>query len=298
VDGGPGRPPRRRATRSSARVRPGLAGPAYILVSCASVQTAAAIATKVFATFGPAGTGALRFLAAAAVLGGCIRPRVRARPAAFWGLVAGLGMSTAATNLFLYEAIARVPLGTAGTLVFLGPLALAIAATRRRVDIVWAAAAAIGVVLLTGASSDVSVLGVALALVAAASVAASILMARGLGAHAEGLDGLTLAIVAAAILTLPMSATAVVGHASAPALGAFVLVVVVGTLGVAIPYALEFSALRRVGVKTYGILLSLDPAIAGLAGLAFLGQRLDAPEMLGIALVMAASAGAISSATG
>jgi inner membrane transporter RhtA len=289
----PCRPPdRRRPPRAAQRVTdlaPRVVGPACILASCASLQTAAAIATTAFAALGPAGTGALRFLGGAVVLMTFVRPRLRGRSTAFWLTTAALGAATAATNLFLYEAIARIPLGMAGTLVFLGPLTLALLGARGRHDVAWAATAALGVVLLTGAPATASVPGIACALGAAVSVAASILIARRLGEHSDGLDGLALSIAVAALLTLPMGLSAAL---DAPGPSVLAIVAVVGVLGIAIPYALEFTALRRVGVKTYGILLSLDPAVAGLAGLLLLGQRLDTAEMIGMALVMAASIGA------
>jgi inner membrane transporter RhtA len=288
----PCRPPdRRRPPRAAQRVTdlaPRVVGPACLLASCASLQTAAAIATTAFAALGPAGTGALRFLGGAVVLMTFVRPRLRGRSTAFWLTTAALGAATAATNLFLYEAIARIPLGMAGTLVFLGPLTLALLGPRGRHDVAWAATAALGVVLLTGAPATASVPGIACALGAAASVAASILIARRLGERSDGLDGLALSIAVAALLTLPMGLSAALD--AGPSVLA--IVAVVGVLGIAIPYALEFTALRRVGVKTYGILLSLDPAVAGLAGLLLLGQRLDTAEMIGMALVMAASIGA------
>lgn len=284
-------PPRRVPERAAAGFAPRLVGPACIVASCASLQTAAAVATTVFARFGPAGTGALRFLAAALILFAAVRPRLRGRPRTFWRTAVALGAATTATNLFLYEAIARIPLGTAATLVFVGPLVLALASTRRRLDLAWAGSAAVGVILLTGASASGSWIGVALACGAAASVAASILLLRRLGDHAAGLDGLTVSIGVAAIITLPIGVTAASGTA---VLSALPVVALVGALGIAVPYALELTALRRVGVKTYGILLSLDPAIAALVGLVALGQHLDGGEYLGIALVMAASAGSLS----
>jgi len=125
----------------------------------------------------------------------------------------------------------------------------------------WAITAAIGVVLLTGAAP----------------------VSR------------TTPIAAAALITLPVSLSASLNSAR---LVDIIVIAAIGVLGIAIPYALEFSALRRVGVKTYSILLSLDPAIAGLAGLLFLGQQLDAAEVLGIALVMAASTGAVATQPG
>jgi inner membrane transporter RhtA len=243
----------------------------------------------VFAAFGSAGTGALRFLGAAVVLMTLIRPRLRGRSIGFWLTITTLGAATAATNFLFYEAIARIPLGTAGTLVFLGPLALALLRTRHRLDVAWALAAAAGVVLLTGGPAAASMSGAAFALGAAAGVAASILLARRVTEHTTGLEGLALSITVAALITLPVGLPAAL---DAPQPADLAIVAVVGVLGIAVPYALEFNALRRVGVKTYSILLSLDPAVAGLAGLLLLGQHLDVAEMIGMALVMAASAGA------
>jgi inner membrane transporter RhtA len=259
--------------------------------SCVSLQTAAVLATTVFAAFGPAGTGALRFSAAAFVLLLFARPRLGGRSTSSWLTIAALGAAMAALNFCLYEAIARIPLGTAVTLLFLGPLVLALFGSRRRLDIGWAAAAAAGVVLLTGGPSGASLAGVVFALGAAAGSAAAILLAARMGSQTTRLDGLALAVAAAAVLTLPVALPAAVG---APDFGDLAIVAAVGLLGIGLPYALEFNALRRVGVKTYSILLSLDPAIAGLAGLLLLGQHLTPPEVLGIGLVMAASAGAVA----
>jgi inner membrane transporter RhtA len=284
-------PPRFPRAGGAAEFAPRLIGPACIVGSCVSLQTAAALATTVFAAFGPAGTGALRFLAAGLVLLLFARPRFRGRSKSYWLVIAALGAAMAALNFCLYEAIARIPLGTAVTLLFLGPLALALLGSRRRLDIAWALAAAAGVVSLTGGPSGASLAGVAFALGAAASSAAAILLAARMGSQTTGLDGLALSVGAAAILTLPVALPAAIG---APDVSDLAIVAAVGVLGIGLPYALEFSALRRVGVKSYSILLSLDPAIAGLAGLLLLGQHLDPPELLGIGLVMAASAGALA----
>ena len=206
-------------------------------------------------------------------------------------MIAALGVSTAATNLFLYAAIARIPLALAGTLVFVGPLTLTLLGARRRRDLMWAIAAAGGVVLLSRPGVTASVSGVVFALAAAASVAISILLARRAGQQSDGLQALSLSIVVAAVLTFPIGIRAAF---ATPDAGALLTVTAVGILGIAIPYALEFSALRRVGVKTYGILLSLDPVVAALAGLLLLGQRLETAEVIGIALVMSASVGVIA----
>jgi inner membrane transporter RhtA len=292
VAGPPERPPRR-VWQGQARVAiaPRLVGPACIVGSCVSLQSAAALATTVFATFGPVGTGALRFVAAALLLLPVARPRLRGRSMSSWLVIAALGAAMAVLNFCLYAAIARIPLGTAVTLLFLGPLALALLGSRRRLDIAWAAAAAAGVVLLTGGPSGASLAGVVFALGAAASSAAAIVLAARMGNQTTRLDGLALSVGAAALLTLPVAVPAAIG---APDASDLAIVAAVGLLGIGLPYALEFNALRQVGVKTYSVLLGLDPAIAGLAGLLLLGQHLDAPELLGIGLVMAASAGAVA----
>jgi len=289
--GSPQHPRPRTAAKAASGFAPNLLGPAFIVGSCVSLQTAAALATTVFATFGIAATGALRFLAAAIVLLAVVRPRLRGRSRHEWLTIAALGTTTATTNFLLYEAIARIPLGIAGALVFLGPLALALIRTRRASDIALALLALGGVILLTEGPNPTSVGGIAFALGAAGSVAASILLARRLAVQTAGLDGVALSISVAALLTLPVGLPAAL---ATPDVGGLAAVLVIGLLGIAVPYGLEFSALRRLGVRTYSILLSLDPAIAGLAGLLLLGQRLSLAEVIGIGLVIAASMGAIS----
>jgi inner membrane transporter RhtA len=263
-------------------------GPLFVVGSSASLQTAAALATTVFAVYGPAGTGAMRFAVAAVVLLAVSRPRLRGRSRRFWLSVAQFGAVLAALNFSLYEAIARVPLSTAVTLQFLGPLALALLGLHRRLDVLWVLAASAGIVLLTGGPAGGSDAGIAFALLAAAITAASVLLARRVASESDGLDGLALAIAAAAVLTLPVGIPAAFGTREASDLA---IVGAVGVLGIAVPYGLEYAALRLVSVKAFSVLLSLDPAIAALAGLAWLGQTLAPSDLLGIGLVVAASAG-------
>jgi inner membrane transporter RhtA len=284
---------RREAQESTALPRR-LGGPLLVVSSSASLQTAAALATTVFAVYGPAGTGAMRFAVAAAVLLAVSRPRLRGRSRRFWLSVAQFGAVLAALNFSLYEAIARVPLSTAVTLQFLGPLALALLGLHWRLDLLWVLAASAGVVLLTGGPAGGSDAGVAFALLAAAITAASVLMARRVASESRGLDGLALAIAAAAVLTLPIGVPAAFGTRDASDLA---IVGAVGVLGIAVPYALEYAAIRVVSVKAFSVLLSLDPAIAALAGLVWLGQTLAPSDLLGIGLVVAASAGVMGSRT-
>jgi inner membrane transporter RhtA len=282
---------RRRVQPNSAPLGRRLGGPLCVVGSSASLQTAAALATTVFAVYGPAGTGAMRFAVAAAVLLAVSRPRLRGRSRRFWLSVAQFGAILAALNFSLYEAIARVPLSTAVTLQFLGPLALALLGIHRRLDLLCVLAASAGVVLLTGGPAGGSDAGIAFALLAAAITAASVLMARRVATDSSGLDGLALAVAAAAVLTLPVGIPAALDtHAPSD----LAIVSAVGVLGIAVPYALEYAAIRLVSVKAFSVLLSLDPAIAGLAGLILLNQRLAAAELLGLGLVVAASAGVMS----
>jgi inner membrane transporter RhtA len=272
-----------------------LLGPASIVAACVSLQAAAALATTVFAAFGATGTSALRFLAGAAVLALLARPRLRGRSRRSWLNVCAFGASMAAANFCLFEAIARTSLGTAVTLQFLGPLALALVAARRRLDLCCAIAGAAGVVLLTGGPSAASLAGVALGLGAAASVAVSIAAGERVARETDGLEGLALAVGAAALFTAPVGVGAALGNLD---LGALALVAGLGVLGVAIPYALFMGALRRVGSRTYSVLLSLDPAVAVLVGVVLLSQAPGHAELVGVALVVCASAIAVSTRPG
>jgi inner membrane transporter RhtA len=282
---------RRKAGPGATELSRRLGGPLCVACSSASLQTAAALATTVFAVYGPAGTGAMRFAVAAAVLLAVSRPRLRGRSRRFWLGVAQFGAVLAALNFSLYEAIARVPLSTAVTLQFLGPLALALLGIHRRLDLLWVLAASAGVVLLTGGPAGGSDAGIALALLAAAITAASVLMARRVATESSGLDGLALAITVAAVLTLPVGMPAALDTQAPSDLA---IVGAVAVLGIAVPYALEYAAIRLVSVKAFSVFLSLDPAIAALAGLLWLNQHLAAAELLGLGLVVAASTGVMS----
>jgi inner membrane transporter RhtA len=280
-----------RRPRASTTVASRLGGPGLVVGSSASLQTSAALATTAFAVYGPAGTGALRFAFAAPVLLLVCRPRLRGRSPRFWLSAATFGATLVVLNVVLYEAIARVSLGTVVSLQFLGPLALALIGVRRRLDAPWIAAAAGGVVSLTGGPGGGATIGVAFALVGAALTALSLVMGRRLATESAGLDGLALAVAIAACLTLPL-ALASLGATTSP--HDLVVVAAVAGLGIAIPYTLEYVALRFVPVKTFGVLLSLDPAVALIAGALWLGQTLAASEVLGVGLVVVASAGVVA----
>jgi inner membrane transporter RhtA len=249
------------------------------------------MATTVFAVYGPVGTGALRFAFAAPVLLLVARPTLRGRTRGFWLSAIALGVTLVCLNFTLYEAISRLPLGTVVTLQFLGPLALALASIHRRLDLVWVAAAGAGVALITGGPGGGSTLGVLLALAAAAITMASLILSQRLATASSGLDGMAIALAVAACLTLPAAVPAAFATGAAHELA---LVAAVGLLGLALPYGLEYVAIRAVSVKTFSVLLSLDPAIAAVAGVLWLGQRIGAYEALGIGLVVLASSGVMA----
>ncbi len=268
---------------------------ALVLGGILSVQLGAATATSLFDELGPAGTVFLRVLFAAAVLVAIWRPRVaRSDKRGLW-LVAMFGVSLAAMNLCFYEAIDRIPLGIAVTFEFVGPLGVAIAASRRALDLLWAALAAIGIALLSpGPGSSFDALGVALALVAGSFWGAYIVLSARIGRAFEGGRGLAAAMVVATVLLLPAGIAG--GGAVRADPGLLAVGLAVALLSSAIPYSLELEALRRLPAGTFGVLMSLEPGVAALVGLVVLGQGLGAPEVVAIALVAAASAGAVGTA--
>ncbi|MFZ0386986.1 MAG: EamA family transporter [Solirubrobacteraceae bacterium] len=249
------------------------------------------LATTLFAALGSVGTGAVRFAGGACVLLVVVRPSLRGRSREAWLATLAFGAVMAAMNFLLYAAIARIPLGTAVTLEFLGPTALALLGARRRSDVVWTMLAVAGVVLLTGGLGAGSLSGALLAVGAGAAWAGYLLLSKRVGGLTEGLDGLALSVTAAAVLSAPISVVAAV---STPRPVDLLIAAGVGVLGIVIPYSLELLALRRLPVKTVSTMLSLDPAIAATAGAVALGQTLSLAELTGILLVMTASAGAIS----
>ncbi len=264
-----------------------------VLGAILSVQLGAAAATTLFDEIGPAGTVFYRLLFAAIVLLVIWRPRrsdVSGRPAL--ALAAVFGVSLSAMNFSFYAALDRIPLGIAVTLEFVGPLGVALWASRRRADVLWVALAAAGVLLLAGPTgSSPDALGVVLALVAGAFWASYILISSRVGREFEGGRGLALAMaVAAALMVAPGLAEGGADLADPRVIGIGFAVAMLSSL---IPYSLELEALRRLPVGVFGVLMSLEPGVAALVGLVALSQGLASAEAAGIALVMAASVGAL-----
>ena len=261
------------------------------------MQIGAAFATTLFDEVGPAGTVLLRIAFAAIVLIALWRPSLRAfrrRETDLRGVLA-LGVALAAMNLSFYMALDRIPLGIAVTLEFVGPLTVAIAGSRQARDLVWVTLAAGGLLLLAPVpGSDLDALGLLLALVAGAFWGLYIVLSARVGRAFERGDGLAIAMALAAVLVMPVGIAE--GGAELVAPGVLVIGLLVALASSAIPYSLEMEALRRLPQGTFGVLMSLEPAVAATVGFVGLSQGLAAREVAAIGLVLLASAGALRAA--
>jgi inner membrane transporter RhtA len=266
-----------------------------VLLGIASVQFGAALAKGLFDELGVGGTVFLRVVFAALVLMAIWRPSLRGRGRHDLLLVAVFGLVLAGMNLAFYSSLDRIPLGAAVTFEFVGPLGVAVAGSRRPLDLVWVALAAAGILLLSDlGAGGLDTLGIALALLAGALWAAYILLSARIGQRYDGADGLALAMVVGAAALVPVGVAEGGGELLVPWILAAGLAVAV--LSSAIPYALEMEALRRMPTGVFGVLMSLEPGMAALAGYVLLGEGLVAREIVAIMLVVAASAGASRSA--
>lgn len=269
--------------------------PFLVVGAIASVQFGSAIAATLFHRIGPGGAVLLRLLSASIVLLALWRPRRGALSRHALGLTVLFGLVLAGMNLCFYHALKHIPLGIAVTIEFVGPLTVAVIGSRRARDLVWVGLAVAGILALTrGSGHGLNTLGVLLALAAGALWGVYILVNARVGRAFSDGTGLALAMAVGTVAALPVGVAEGGGKllsAHSLALGA-----VVGMLSSAIPYSFELEALRRIAAHVFGVLMSLEPAIAALAGLIVLGQSLSAREFLGIALVIAASVGASRSA--
>ncbi|MEV8595116.1 EamA family transporter [Streptomyces sp. NPDC052012] len=268
-----------------------------VLAGGISVQFGGALAVTLMPRAGALGVVSLRLLVAAVVLMVICRPRLRGHSRADWGTVIVFGITMAGMNGLFYQSVDRIPLGPAVTLEVLGPLILSVAASRRAVNLVWAALALAGVFLLGGGGfSSLDPIGVLFALGAGAMWAAYILFSARTGRRFPQADGLALAMAVAAVLFVPLGVAesgAKLVEPTTLALGA-----AVALLSSVLPYTLELLALRRLPASTFAIMMSLEPALAATAGFLVLDQALTAPEAAAIALVIAASMGAVRTQVG
>lgn len=284
-------PPATGVPRAAAPVTRGVPAPAMVLGAAFSVQFGAALAATLFDDLGAAGTSTLRVGLAAVILVAAWRPGVRGLSREDLGVVAVLGLALGVMNYAFYEALVRVPLGVAVTIEFVGPLGVAVALSRRRLDLLWVLLAGAGILLLADpGGGSVSAAGLALVLLAAAMWAIYILAAHRAGRQFTGGRGLALAMVVASLVPLGPGIAEAGADLLAPHL--LGLGAAVALLSSVIPYSLETEALRRIPRNVFGVLMSLEPALAAFAGFVVLDQELALRQVLAIGLVIAASAGA------
>ncbi len=290
-------PPSTPAAPGGSHLRGSLGPVGLVLAGGVSVQFGGALAVSLMPRAGALGVVTLRLVVAALVLLLVCRPRLRGHSRADWGTVVVFGISMAAMNGLFYQAAARIPLGPAVTLEVLGPLALSVLASRRAVNLIWAGLALTGVFLLGGGGfGELDPAGVAFAASAGAMWAAYIVFSARTGRRFPQADGLALAMAVAAVVFVPLGIAESATKLLVPTtvgLGA-----AVAMLSSVLPYILELLALRRLPASTFAILMSLEPAIAATAGFLVLGQSLTSTQAVAIALVIAASMGAVRTQVG
>jgi inner membrane transporter RhtA len=267
------------------------------------VQFGAALATRLFDRVGAEGAGTLRLAVAAVVLAGAMMTRrpgrqLRSVPGRDLAVAVAFGLVLAGMNLSFYEAIARIPLGVAVTIEFSGPLMLALIGSRRWADLLWAALAGIGVALFsTGGGRSLDPAGIALAFLAGAAWIGYILLSQQTGRRFDASTGLGIAMVTGAVALLPVGLA--VGGTRLFDPDVLVVGAGVALLSSVLPYTLELVALRQVTSRAFGVLLSMDPAVAAAVGLVVLGQDLTPLELVAVALVSVANLGnALAGRTG
>jgi inner membrane transporter RhtA len=260
-----------------------------VAVAAVSPQVGAVIAVSLFDELGAAGAAFLRLALAAIVLWAIWRPRLSGD----LKLAGAFGVALGLMNWSFYEAIARIPLGVAVTIEFAGPLLVAVIGSRRPLDVVWVVLAAAGIVVLVNPGGGVmDPVGVGFALAAAVCWMAYIYLSKRTGAAYPGGSGLAIAMAVGALVVLPAGVLhAGVAFSRPDLLGSALVVALASSV---LPYSLELVALRRLPEAVFGVLMSLDPAIAALAGFVVLGQSLGAPQVVAIAMVIVASAGSAS----
>jgi threonine/homoserine efflux transporter RhtA len=264
-----------------------------------SVQFGAGLADRLFAQIPPAAVTGLRLWTAAlamVALSGpgfarSVRDLWKRRAFADVGIAVSFGISLGVMNFSIYQAFARIPLGVAVTIEFLGPLAVAVAGSRHLRDVGWVVLAGIGVVLLTqGGHGHLDLTGVIFAGVAAICWAAYIVLSAATGRRFPGSSGLAIAMVVSAVLVTPPAVVAGGRAMFRPAV--LVTGAAIGVLSSVIPYRLELESLRRMPMRLFGVWMSMEPAVAALVGLIMLGQHLSIAEWVAICCVMVACAGA------
>jgi inner membrane transporter RhtA len=271
-----------------ARLGGGLPAPLLMVAAMLSFQLGAAVATGLFDRVGVPATACLRLGVGGVLLLAISRPNLR-RPASELVWLAAFGAELAVMNLAFYEALERIPLGVAVTVEFVGPLSVSLMQSRRPRDVLWVILAGSGIAIFAGPTSQgLDAAGIALALLAGAGWASYIFTAQRVGRAWKGSQGLAGGMLVSAILLIPFGA----GGAASIAPGSGLEILALGVLSTALPFSLEMAALRTLTARAYGVLASLEPAIATVVGVVALGQALHATDVLATLLVVTASVGA------
>jgi inner membrane transporter RhtA len=261
-----------------------------VLIGMLSVQFGAAVSKEQFSEIPPVGMVLLRLMTSSLILLVLARPRLAGRSATDWRPVLALGLALGAMNWAFYESFARIPLGVAVTIEFVGPLSVAAVGRRHPRDLVWVGLAALGVVLFGAGPTRVDALGFGLALLAGACWALYIVSTAATGQRWPGVEGLAVASTVATLGVAPFAVASAGARLLEPHL--LLLGALVGLLSSVIPYSLEMVALRTLPARVFGILMSLEPATAALVAALVLGEWLTPLQVVAIACVTAASVGA------
>jgi len=273
-------------TDSSHRV---FGGAGYMLLGATLIQWAAALVTHVFDLIGPSATSAWRFLLGGVVLLGFTRPKLRTWTRRQWMGALVLGASVAAMNQCFFQAIDRIPLGSAVAIEYLGPFLVSALAKRSKRHFAFVVLAGLGVFAIAHPGRGLNVGGVLFACGAGLGWAAYVFAAHRVGAQSEGFGGLAVSMAFSALFTLPMSISSagyVLGHPSVLA-----RLALVATMSIVLGFACELQALRRLKPSTAGVLFAFDPAVAFAIGLVILGQAIHPWDLVGTICVVAAGAG-------
>jgi inner membrane transporter RhtA len=261
-----------------------------VIAGIISVQFGGAIAKNLFHLVPPTAMVWLRLITSAIILLIMARPRLTGHSGRDWLIVLGFGVSLMIMNWSIYQSFARIPLGIAVTIEFLGPLAVAVIGSRHLIDLIWVVLAGMGVALLGLSKATLTLAGVGFALLAALAWACYIMMSAQTGRRWPGLSGLAMASVVGAVVLAPPAIVEAGSRLLNPTVLALGLGV--GLLSSVIPYSFELTALRRIPPRVFGILMILEPAAAALAGMVVLSEFLNLTQWLAMAFVVIASIGA------
>lgn len=271
--------------------------PLLVLAQISSLQIGSAVAKSAYDEAGATALAGMRLLFSSLIVWALVRPRLRAMASRQWRTAIALGVVFAIMNVAYFQAIQYLPIGVASTIELLGPVVLAIAMSRHWRDLAGALMALTGVLLLASPGAALPVTGLLLGTLAATCRAAYVVLNRRVGLLFDDWSGLAVALAVGSCLLTPVAA---ITHGAAIARHPHLLLIglLVALLSSLIPYSLDMTALRRIDVRAFGILLAMSPAIGAGVGFVLLGEHITVRQCAAIALVIVASAWSVSSSGG